>query len=278
MNQILMIGNKNGKKNNSTMDIKKVILFFSIAIIIFGAILIVNGVVGLNKNKVNNQNSNDSNNNIVEPSPIVSPIPTDDIPGEDTEPPKIELLLSGETIKIVATDETQIHYIEYRWNGEEPERIVADEGNPKEIQAIVNIYQGTNTLEVTAVDVSGNVETKAQSFHGKIRPTVELFVNEAGDGVIIRAYCEDGISKIEYTVNGEWSKLPFSEYDFTKEQWATVGAILEYSEDGKIIKAEYTHKFTAEQNEFQVYVYSLEGLVGEFERTYLRCEKINRNG
>lgn len=272
MNQILMIGNKNGKKNNSTMDIKKVILFFSIAIIIFGAILIVNGVVGLNKNKNNNnQNPDNPNANIVEPSPIVSEAPPEDIPGEDTEPPKIELLLSGETIKIVATDETQIHYIEYRWNGEEPETIVADEGNQKEIQALVNIYQGTNTLEVTAVDASGNVETKTQSFHGKIRPTVELFVNESGDGVIIRAYCEDGISKIEYTVNGEWSKLPFSEYDFTKEQWATVGAILEYSEDGKIIKAEYTHKFTVEQNEFQVYVYSLEGLVGEFERTYLGC-------
>lgn len=276
MNQILMTGNKNGKNNNSTMDIKKVILFFSVAIIIFGAILIVNGVVGLNKNKNNNPKYNNSNNpnaNIVEPNQTASPIPTEEVPGEDTEPPKIELLLSGETIKIVATDETQIHYIEYRWNNEEAETIVADEENQKEIQALVNIYQGTNTLEVTAVDTSGNVETKTQSFHGKIRPTVELFVNEAGDGVIIRATCEDGISKIEYTVNGEWSKLPFSEYDFTKEQWATVGAILEYSEDGKIIKAEYTHKFTAEQNEFQVYVYSLEGLVGEFERTYLRHEK-----
>ena len=50
MNQILSVGNKNGKNNNSTVDIKKIIIFFSIAIIIFGAVLIINGVVGLNKN------------------------------------------------------------------------------------------------------------------------------------------------------------------------------------------------------------------------------------
>ena len=46
MNQILVMGNKNGK-NGKAVDIKKVIIFFSIAIIIFGGIMLAQGSLGI---------------------------------------------------------------------------------------------------------------------------------------------------------------------------------------------------------------------------------------
>lgn len=258
MNQILVVGNKNGKNNNSTVDIKKVVLFFSIAIIVFGVILMISGIAGLNKNKKNN-NGMEEFPGMVEPP---TPTPTDTIDDEDA--PTIELSVAGENVNIVARDETEIDYIEYSWNGEDIQIARADANDKNKIETSIAIKQGTNTLKVTAVDKAGNTTDKEQDFQGKIRPVVSLFKNVEGDGVIITAKCEDGISRVEYTLNGKWTTIDF-EGDhavYTKEDWATVGVILEYSADGKIISAEYTQKLVEGENNFTVYAYSKEGLPG----------------
>lgn len=255
MNQILSVGNKNGKNNNSTVDIKKIIIFFSIAIIIFGVVLIVNGIVGLNKNNNNKDKQN--------PGTIIEETPTPETPTtDDEEPPTIELSIAGENINIIARDETEIDYMEYTWNDEQPQIAKASVDDKNRIQATITLKQGTNTLKVTAVDKSGNIQEKTQEFQGKIRPVVTLRKTVQADAVIIKATCEDGLSKIEYTLNGEWTKIPFDEFSYTKEEWATVGVILEYSDDGKIISAEYTQKLKEGENIFNVYAYSKEGLVG----------------
>lgn len=254
MNQILSVGNKNGKNNNSAVDIKKIIIFFSIAIIIFGAILIINGIVGLNKN--NNKNKQNPSGIIAE-----TPTPATSI-NDDDEPPTIELSISGENIKIIARDETEIDYIEYAWNDEQPQTAKADINDKNRIEAMITLKQGTNILNVIAVDKAGNTQEKTQEFQGKIRPIVTLRKTVEADAVIIKATCEDGISKIEYTLNGDWTKIPFEEFSYTKEEWATIGVIIEYSEDGKIISAEYTQKLKEGENIFNVYAYSKEGLVG----------------
>lgn len=256
MNQILSVGNKNGKNNNSTVDIKKIIIFFSIAIIIFGAILIINGIVGLNKN-----NNKDKQN----PVGIIEETPTPATPAnDDDEPPTIELSISGENIKIIARDETEIDYIEYTWNDEQPQTAKASIDDKNRIQATITLKQGTNILKVTAVDKAGNTQEKTQEFQGKIRPIVTLRKTVEADAVIIKATCEDGLSKVEYTLNGEWTRIEFDGIyeDATKEEWATVGVIVEYSDDGKVISAEYTQKLLEGENIFNVYATSKEGLVG----------------
>lgn len=264
MNQILMVENRNGKrnKNNNTIDIKKIIMFFSVAIIIFGGLLIVNGITGINKNKPKVAGTKT-------PEPQVSPTPNQY--SDDEEAPVIELLLSGEKVRIVATDETAIDYIEYSWNDEEATRVNIDEDaeDDTQMEASVNILQGRNTLNVKAVDKAGNEQEKVQAFQGKVKPEVTLLLNSEQNGVIIKAECADGLSKLEYTLNGEWVKLPLDLY--TQEEWATIpSVVLEWSEDGKIISAQYTQMLQEGENDFHVYAYSKEELVGEGsgKRTY----------
>lgn len=256
MNQILSVGNKNGKNNNSTVDIKKIILFFSVAIIIFGIVLVINGIMGLNKN---NNSNEDDNIGIIDTTPTPEP-PTND----DEEPPTIELSISGENIKIIARDETEIDYIEYTWNDEEPQVAKATIDDKNRIQTSITLKQGTNTLKVTAVDKAGNMQEKTQEFQGKIRPIITLRKTVEADAVIITATCEDGLSKVEYTLNGNWTRIDFEgiNENYTKEDWESVGVILDYSEDGKIISAQYTQKLLEGENIFNVYATSKEGLVG----------------
>lgn len=252
MNQILMVGNKN--KNNNSTDIKKIIIFFSIAIIVFGSILIINGVVGLNSNK--------NKYGIVPSTP--SPLATLDTSmyDDDEEAPNIELILEGENIQIIVTDNLELDYIEYYWNDEEAQRVYPEEDNKKEIQKSINIKQGVNTLKVMAVDKAGNNQDKAQRFQGKIRPEVKIEKTVEGDAVVITAVCEDGLSKIDFSLNGKQNTIPLENLHYTDEEWATINAVVEYSSDGKIIKVQYTHPFVEGENEVDVYAYSLEGLVG----------------
>lgn len=264
MNQILMVENRNGKrnKNNNTIDIKKIVMFFSVVIIIFGGLLIVNGITGINKNKPKVAGTKT-------PAPQVSPTPNEY--ADDEEAPVIELLLSGEKVRIVATDDTAMDYIEYSWNDDEVKRVNIDEETEDDIQmeTSVTILQGKNTLNVKAVDKAGNEQEKTQSFQGKVKPEVTLLLNSEQNGVIIKAECADGLSRLEYTLNGEWYRLELDLY--TQEEWATVpGVILEWSDDGKIISAQYTQMLLEGDNDFHVYAYSKENLVGEGsgKRTY----------
>lgn len=254
MNQILVVGNKNGKRNNSTVDIKKIILFFSIAIIIFGAVLIIEGAVGLGKNK------NENNNN---PIAVETIAPTTENPVEDDEEaPTIELILSGATVKIIARDETEIDYLEYGWNDEE-KKVVNSTSDKNRIDASIELKQGVNTLKVKAVDKAGNENTKENDFKGEYDPVVNLFTTEEKDGLIIIASCDDGISKIEFTQNGDWYRLEVQDSNYSEEEFASMGVIPEYSSDGKIVKVKYTYKNLVEgENRFSVYVYSTEGRVG----------------
>lgn len=255
MNQILVVGNKGGRKNNSTIDIKKIVLFFSVAIIVFGGFLVINGIVGLSKNNKSNEKT---------PVGIVDTIPTPQTPiVEDNEPPTIELSVSGENIKIIARDETEIDYIEYSWNEEEIQTAKANTDDKNRIETSIALKQGTNTLKVKAIDKAENIQEKTQEFQGKIRPTVSLGKNEESSKVIITVTCEDGISKIEFTINGAWTRIPFEDYiNYTKEDWEASNVIVEYSDDGKIIKAQYTRDLPEGKNIINVYAYSLEGLVG----------------
>lgn len=262
MNQILAIGNKNGKNNNnSTVDLKKIILFFSIAIIIFGVVLVINGVFGLNKGKTEDKAQEPST--FATLSPRESPTPIID---EDTEPPKIELSLSGEVIRVVVTDDTELYSVEVIKNDEVIETINPDT-NKKQIETTVEIQSGRNVIKIVAEDKAGNVQEKMQEIHGKVRPVIKLErVADGQQGVLIEVTCEDGISKINYKINdGKWTVIEFSEDDnYTKEDWASVGVILEYSNDGKIIKVQRMENNLVDgENIFTVYAYSLEGLVGD---------------
>lgn len=119
---------------------------------------------------------------------------------EDVTNPEIELLVEGSKVKIVAKDETQIDYIKYYWNNEDETVVNAREDSPKQIEEKLSIMKGENTLTVIAVDKNGNESTKEQTFKGAKKPTVELY--REGQDLVVKVKDEEGVQKIEYTLNG----------------------------------------------------------------------------
>lgn len=119
---------------------------------------------------------------------------------EDVIKPEIELLVENSKVKIVAKDETKMDYIKYYWNNEDETRVDVREDSPNQIEEKVSIIKGENTLTIIAVDKNGNEQIKEQTFKGAKKPTIELF--REGQDLIVKVTDEEGVQKIEYTING----------------------------------------------------------------------------
>ena len=256
MNQILYMGNN---KKNGTLEIKTVVMIFSICIILFGIILVGKGSFAIISNISNNNLENipvvtmsQEGNTIkltvkhdkaidkivynwnskqeymllgkgrtdlteeieVPEGENLLTVKITDIEGkivsytrqckstdEDVIKPEIELLVENSKVKIVAKDETQIDYIKYYWNNEDETKVEAREDSPKQIEENLSIIKGENTLTIIAVDKNGNETKKEQTFKGAKKPTVELY--REGQELIVKVTDEEGVQKIEYTINGE---------------------------------------------------------------------------
>ncbi len=118
----------------------------------------------------------------------------------DVTKPEIELLVEGSKVKMVAKDETALSYMTYYWNDEDETTVEVREDSPKQIEEKIDILKGENTLTIIAVDMEGNETTKEQIFKGVKKPVIELAKD--GNDLIIKVTDEEGIQKIEYTLNG----------------------------------------------------------------------------
>lgn len=104
------------------------------------------------------------------------------------------------SIKINATDETQMSYITYKVNEGEEFRIDKSESQDTTITYVLKLERGQNKVIITAVDASGNTETVEKTIIVSEKPTVELI---EGDGILtIIAKDADGIKDIEVNLNG----------------------------------------------------------------------------
>lgn len=119
----------------------------------------------------------------------------------DVIPPEIELLVEGSKIKIVAKDETELSHIIYYWNEEDETRIDVREDSLKQIEEKITILKGENTLNIIAVDKTGNENKKEQTIKGATKPNIEL--SRIDKELNIKVTDEEGIKKIEYTLNGQ---------------------------------------------------------------------------
>lgn len=118
----------------------------------------------------------------------------------DVIKPEIELLVESARVKIVAKDETALDYIIYYWNSEDETRVDVREESLKQIEEKIDILKGENTLTIVAVDKAGNETTKEQIFKGVKKPKIDIA--KSGNELIINVSDEEGIQKIEYTLNG----------------------------------------------------------------------------
>lgn len=120
----------------------------------------------------------------------------------DTTKPEIELLVESSKVKIVVKDETALSYMSYYWNNEDETKVEAKEESPKQIEDKIDILKGENTLTIIAVDKAGNETVKEQAFKGVKKPKIEL--SREGNELVVNVTDEEGIQKIEYTLNGQF--------------------------------------------------------------------------
>lgn len=120
----------------------------------------------------------------------------------DVIKPEIELLVEGAKVKIVAKDETALAHIIYYWNDEDETKVNVREDSPKQIEEKIDILKGENTLTIIAVDENGNEEVKEQIFKGVKKPVIQLL--KQGNELIVKVTDEEGIQKVEYTLNGAY--------------------------------------------------------------------------
>lgn len=264
MNQILYVEKKSKRKNRGTtnLEIKKIVYFFSIAIIVLGVVFVGQASYGMYKSKVEEEKlsrtvpvatvekdgtnvkitvSHDraiekiiyswnneetivisgnerikfeeyialpAGNNILNLK-IIDVIGNESEynkefiseVGKDITKPKIELSVVGNYVKIIATDETELAYVTYRWNDEVETTINPNETENAKIEQSVEILKGQNKLTVSAVDKSSNAITKTETFEGRVKPEIEVYIE--GDSLVIKAKHEDGIEKIQYNFNNK---------------------------------------------------------------------------
>lgn len=183
MNQILYV---EGKKKNKPADIKKVVLFFSIAMIVLGIILVGQGSYAMIVNHKENENK-----------------PT--IP-QDTKP-QVNVTKQDEDILIEVQHDKVIDKIVYQWNSEQAKTI---EGNNRTtISETISLPFGTNMLNIKVIDSNG-VETEYQKEYvvdGDGKPVIDLVLTK-DNKIKITAQDARSLRYIVYTWNnGQETKI-----------------------------------------------------------------------
>ncbi len=125
------------------------------------------------------------------------------VEGIDMKEPEILVEQEGATgsIRITATDETQMAYITYKVNDEDEIRIDKSALENKTMKYILKLERGENKVIVTAVDTSGNIATEEKRVVVSGKSEIKLAIENGK--LIVMATDEDGIRDIEINLNGQ---------------------------------------------------------------------------
>ena len=120
---------------------------------------------------------------------------------DDTVKPVISIVNSDGKLVITATDEKEIVYLSYQWEGEEEVKIDASEDNKQSITQKVDVQKGTKKLTISAADKTGNKETITKNVVGSNGPEIKVTVEN--QNFVVKVTDEYGLTKIEYTLNNK---------------------------------------------------------------------------
>ena len=192
MNQILQVQENRKKINSSSIDTKKIVLFFAICLIIFGIILLGEGAYSIYQAKVNEQ---------VTPS---TPGSIGNIEEQEYLPPTITLTKTEDNKVIINVEsELAISHIIYDWNGEAAQTL--DEAGKTKIEEIIEIPAGQNTLNVSIIDSNGQETKKSETYLIEVsKPVIELSV--VGNNIKVTVTSKIELSYVTYKWNSEEEK------------------------------------------------------------------------
>lgn len=124
--------------------------------------------------------------------------------GEDKEKPTIEIKQEQglDYITVIATDETEMDFVTYRWNNDDEIKVEAEEG-AKEIRFNIDILQGTNDLIIIAIDKNQNNASEELNFIGLLEPEIKYEISPERDSVLVKVSHDAGLKEIKLFVNGQ---------------------------------------------------------------------------
>lgn len=121
---------------------------------------------------------------------------------KDTTEPTIKFEVVNSNIKIIATDDTAIDYITYKYGDNQEVTVSAKQEEQMIIEQTIPVMQGEMTLTVEAVDKAQNVAMIDQKIKGTKRPTIEVIPDPNDPSyLIIKAYDDDGLRMVSYFIN-----------------------------------------------------------------------------
>lgn len=173
MNQIL----QTESKKSGPIEINKVIIFFSIAIIILGVILVGQGSYAMI--------------NLEEKQPAIQ-----------NTVPEVEIQRTQENILIHITHTKPIISVTYSWNDEEEKSIQTE--NQSSISEEIALPYGSNTLNLTVIDQDGNESKYVKEYilDGNGSPVIELLLTNDRK-IRIKAQDMEGLKNIRYAWNND---------------------------------------------------------------------------
>ena len=134
---------------------------------------------------------------------------------EVEEKPTITLEQVDGKIKATVTSKINIDYIMYYWDENEADAKQFTV-NDVETETLIDVLEGTHTLNVVALDTNGNKTTKQQKVIGDNKPELEVKTN----GKVFRIISSDdeALAKIEYSLNsGEVQTEEINQKEYKKD-------------------------------------------------------------
>lgn len=126
------------------------------------------------------------------------------IEGMDITKPNIEIKVADGSKKmtITVTDETEIAYLSYKWEGEEEVVIEQSSQGQTQIKKEIDLTPGTRKITIIAEDMNSNIEKiEKEIIATKSEPKMQVI--QDGKQIIIEASDEDGIKDIALNLNGK---------------------------------------------------------------------------
>ena len=141
------------------------------------------------------------------------------------------------TVVIKYDSKTEVEYMTYKWDDEEPKQVSV---NTKNVQQELDARKGIHTLTVEMVDSDGNKESNVQQVKGVSRPTIEVSVDDEGENFVVKATDETGLEKIEYNVD-------FDDMQKTEDELSGT-------------TAEYKIPIKDGENKLEIIIYNIDGV------------------